>query len=87
MANGQYSVTGGFWALYAVQTVGAPVLTIVQSGPGLATISWTPGTPGFVLQHSPSLSPTNWVNSPSGATNPITVPATLSNRFFRLIKP
>src|ERR1017187_10234850 len=26
--GGSYSVTGGFWALYAVQTPGAPVLSI-----------------------------------------------------------
>jgi hypothetical protein len=87
MTGGPFALDGGFWTVFAVQTLGAPKLTIVPAGPGLATISWTPGTPGFVLQHSPSLSPTNWANSPSGATNPITVPATFSNSFFRLIKP
>ena len=31
-----YSVTGGFWALpIAVQTVGAPLLTIVPAAPGV----------------------------------------------------
>ena len=85
MTNGQYAVTGGFWALpTAVQTPGAPTLAITPAGSGQATISWTPNTPGFVLQETPSLSPTNWVNSPSGATNPITVPATLPSRFYRL---
>jgi hypothetical protein len=53
MTNGQYSVTGGFWALpQAVQTVGAPTLTIAPATPGFATISWTPNTPGFVLQET-----------------------------------
>jgi hypothetical protein len=28
MSGGNYSLTGGFWALYAVQTPGAPVLSI-----------------------------------------------------------
>jgi hypothetical protein len=28
MTGGNYSLTGGFWALYAVQTPGAPLLTI-----------------------------------------------------------
>jgi hypothetical protein len=88
MTNGQYSVTGGFWALpTAVQVIGAPILTIVPATPGNATISWTPATPGFVLQETLSLSPTNWVNSVSVATNPVIVPATLPTKFYRLFKP
>ena len=88
MTNGQYSVTGGFWALpIAVQTTNAPTLAIIPAAPGWATISWTPPTPGFVLQQTTSLAPTNWTNSPSGATNPITVPAVPPAKFYRLNKP
>ena len=88
MTGGAYSLTGGFWALpFAVQTPGAPVLTIVPFGPGQARISWTPATPGFVLQETLSLSPANWLNTPSGAANPVTVPATLPSKFYRLRKP
>ena len=88
MTNGQFSVTGGFWTLpVAVQTADAPTLIIARAGPGLAMISWTPSTPGFVLQETFSLSPTNWSTSPSGATNPITVPSSLFTKFYRLFKP
>jgi hypothetical protein len=88
MTNGVYAVTGGFWALpTAVQSPGAPLLAITAAGAGQATISWSPNTPGFVLQETLSLAPTNWVNSPSGATNPIVVPATLPAKFYRLFKP
>jgi hypothetical protein len=88
MTNGQFSVTGGFWALpVAVQTAGTPTLMIVPAASGQATISWTPNTPGFVLQESLSLSPANWTNAPSGATNPANVPATLPGKFYRLFKP
>jgi hypothetical protein len=88
MTNGQYSVTGGFWVLpTAVQVTNAPMLTIVPAGAGQATISWTPATPGFVLQETWVLSPANWTNSPSGATNPVVVPATLPTKFYRLFKP
>jgi hypothetical protein len=88
MTGGNYSLTGGFWVLpIAVQTLGAPTLTIVPATPGYATISWVPNTPGFVLQESSSLSPANWTNSVSGATNPITIPTTLPARFYRLKKP
>jgi hypothetical protein len=88
LTNGQYSVTGGFWALpTAVQTVGAPTLSIAPATPGFALISWTPNTPGFVLQETLRLSPTNWVNALSGATNPVSVPAALPTKFYRLFKP
>ena len=88
LTNGPYAVTGGFWALpIAVPTPGAPTLAIVPATPGHTTISWTPTTPGFVLQETLSLAPTNWVNSASGATNPIVVPAALPTKFYRLFKP
>ena len=88
MAGGNYSLTGGFWVLpIAVQTTNAPILTIVPFGSGQARISWVPNTPGFVLQESTSLSPPNWGNSPSGAANPVTVPAPPPSKFYRLRKP
>jgi hypothetical protein len=88
LTNGVYSLTGGFWALpIAVQTANAPTLAILPAAPGWAAISWTPATPGFVLQETTSLSPSNWINSPSGATNPITVPAVPPAKFYRLHKP
>jgi hypothetical protein len=87
MTGGNYSLTGGFWVLpAAVQIVGGPTLTIVPAAPGYATISWSPNTPGFVLQETVSLSPANWTNSVSGPTNPITIPTTLPARFYRLKK-
>jgi hypothetical protein len=88
MSGGNYSMDGGFWALpTAIQVVGAPTLTIAPATPGNATLSWTPATAGFVLQETLSLSPTNWVNSVSGATNPVIVPSTLPTKFYRLFKP
>ena len=65
----------------------APALTIVPAAAGQARISWTPATPGFGLQESLSVSPAAWTNSVSGATNPVVVPATASQRFFRLAHP
>ena len=88
MTGGNYSLTGGFWTLpIAVQSPDAPLLTIAPFGAGQARISWTPNTPGLVLQENTNLSTTNWVNSASGASNPVIVPATLSARFYRLFKP
>jgi len=88
MTNGQYSVAGGFWALpAAIQVVGAPMLTIVPATPGNAMISWTPNTPGYVLQETLVLSPANWTNSVSGSANPVIVPTAMPTKFYRLFKP
>lgn len=89
MTNGQYSLTGGFWAWpKAVQTPGAPLLSITAANPGFAQISWAPHTgTNWVLQQTAVLSPANWTNSPSGFTNPVVVPAPLPAKFYRLFKP
>jgi hypothetical protein len=87
MTYGQYSVSGGFWALPTlVQTPGTPTLHITNAAPGFATIWWTPITPGFTLQTTDSLPPTNWANAPSGTNNPATVQATPPRKFYRLFK-
>jgi hypothetical protein len=87
MTNGQYSLSGGIWVLPSVvQQPDAPMLTVVPAAPGFALISWTPNTPGFVLQESLTLDPPAWTNSPSGATNPVTVPATQTSKIYRLQK-
>jgi hypothetical protein len=87
MTGGNYSLTGGFWSIYAVQVEGAPFLKIVAAGAGQAEISWTPDTPGWLLQETLGFTPTNWLNSASGSANPVTVPATGSTKFYRLHKP
>ena len=87
LTNGQYSVVGGFWALpAAIQTPGAPVLSIAAAAPGQVRISWTPPTPGYTLQSTDTLSPTNWVAAPGGTNNPVLVPASAAARFYRLRK-
>lgn len=87
LTNGQFAVTGGFWALpVAIQTPEAPVLSITAAAPGQVRISWTPPTPGFTLQATDSLAPTNWGAAPSGTNNPAMVPASAAARFYRLMK-
>jgi hypothetical protein len=66
---------------------GFPTLTIAPATPGHVTISWLPDIPGYLLQESPRLSPVLWTNSPSGVTNPITIPTTSPDRFYRLLHP
>jgi len=86
--GGPYTLVGGFWGAFAVQQVGAPTLYIRPAGPGQVTIYWDPPTPGFALQESSNLSlgSGGWSASPSGGTNPVTVPTT-SIKFYRLQHP
>ena len=73
--------------LTAIGTSAVPTVTIVPAGAGQVGISWSPNSAGWVLQETWLLSPSNWTNSPSGATNPIVVPATVPAKFYRLFKP
>ena len=87
MTSEQFCVTGGFWVLpQAVQVEGAPMLSITPAGQGNCTISWTPKTTGFLLQETWNFSPANWTNSPSGSSNPVTLPTGATGKFFRLRK-
>ena len=65
-----------------------PTLNIAPAGPGFATVSWTPtNAPGFVLKYREALSATNWLNAPTGASNPAQVPVTNAIRFYRVGQP
>jgi len=66
----------------------APTLSLSNSTPDSATISWAPATSsGFLLQFTDSLTSTNWINAPTGTANPVTVPVAATSRFYRLFKP
>jgi Concanavalin A-like lectin/glucanases superfamily len=64
-----------------------PSLKIMTTSPGFVTLSWTEAASDFRLQFRDTLSPTNWADAPSGTNNPITVPTTPMERFYRLTKP
>jgi hypothetical protein len=65
-----------------------PVLSIVPTVPGFATLSWTSSiSSSFVLQYANALAPTNWFNALSGEANPVTVSLTNGARFYRLSGP
>jgi len=84
---GTFTAGGAYIGLDEVSVVQLPpVLTIESAGAGQVRIVWV-SEPGYMLQERSSLSPTNWVNSPSGFTNPAIVPATPPMKFYRLSKP
>ena len=92
MTNGPYSLTGGFWALYAVQTPGGPLLTIFRTITNTAVVSWPSPSAGWVFQQNTNLNTTNWVVPPEtvnddGTNKFITVNPPTGRRFYRLFKP
>ena len=89
MAGGNFTLDGGFWGIFAaVQTPGAPLLTIQPAFPNVI-VSWPATAPaGFQLQKNPDLSTTNWAGFSytvvtNNGSNTVTVPVT-GNTFFRL---
>jgi hypothetical protein len=86
MTGGSYSLTGGFWSLYAVQTPGAPLLTITYAG-NQAIVSWSPSASGWTLQTNANLATTTWGNYlGTVVNNSITNSPAKGNVFFRLLK-
>ena len=93
MTGGNYSLTGGFWALISVvQTPGAPLLTI-SFNPQLSTInvSWPSPSTGWTLQQNSDLTTTSWSTSgdisDNGTIKSITIASPTGNLFFRLRNP
>ena len=87
MSGGGYSVTGGFWALYAVQTPGAPLLTITYAN-NQAILSWPASVTGWTLQTNGNLSTTNWSNYLGTiVNNTVTNSPVKGTLFFRLTQP
>jgi hypothetical protein len=87
MHGGNYSVTGGFWSLYAVQTPGAPLLTITHVG-NQAIVSWSPSVTGWTLQTNANLATPTWGNYlGTVVNNSATNSPPKGNVFFRLKNP
>ena len=93
LSGGNFALTGGFWSfITAVQTPGAPTLTVTVSGPKTVIISWPAPSTGFVLQQNSTLGTTTWVDVTSEVTtiagvNQVEVPFSIGNLFFRLLHP
>jgi hypothetical protein len=93
LTGGNFSVMGGFWSLFAVQTPGAPLLSITLNPQFPSVIiSWPSSSAGFILQQTADLTTTNWVAVPqtlndNGTSKSIIVNSPGGNRFYRLFKP
>ena len=91
MTGDNFSLVGGFWSLLAVQTPGAPLLSLRLTTTNTVVVSWPSPSTGFILQQNIDLSSPNWVTAPqsvsdNGTTRFILVNPS-GNCFYRLFKP
>lgn len=92
LTGGNFSLAGGFWSLFAVQTPGAPLLSIRLTAAHTLAVSWPSPSTGFLLQQTDDLNTPNWVTAPqsvsdNGTSKFILVNPSAGNRFYRLFKP
>lgn len=92
MTGGSYSLTGGFWALYAVQMAGAPLLTVTLTTTNTVLISWPNPSTGFTLQGNSALGNPGWADVTNsftvvGGQKQVIVAPPVGNQFYRLKNP
>ena len=93
LTGGSFSLQGGFWSLFAVQTPGAPLLTMTLDPQFPAvTVSWPSPSAGYTLQQTSDLNAANWAAVPqtvidNGTRKFIVINSPGGNRFYRLSKP
>jgi hypothetical protein len=91
LSGGNYTLQGGFWAVVvAVQTPGAPTLSIQMTATNSVVVSWPAPSTGWVLQDNGDAGNTNtWGNVSStpitvGPDKQVIVAPPAGNRFYRL---
>ena len=90
MTGGNFSLTGGFWSLFAVETPAAPVLAVRLTETNSVIVSWPAPSTGYDLQHNSDLNTMNWSNvstSPMtvGAEKQVVVTSPVGSQFYRLL--
>jgi hypothetical protein len=92
MSGGNYTLQGGFWAIQAVQTPGAPLLSIARTTTNTVVVFWPSPSTGFQLQQNTnSIASMNWSNAPGtiqddGTTKSFVVNPPAGNGNYRLFK-
>jgi hypothetical protein len=92
LAGGNFSLTGGFWSLYAVQTSGAPTLRIVLTSTNTAMVYWPSPSSGFHPQANTDLTSASWTAAgetvqDNGTIKYIIVNSASGKKFYRLKYP
>lgn len=92
-SGGNYTIEGVCWSIVvAVQTPGAPMLSIALTATNTVVVSWASDSTEFVLQQSSdNIASVNWSNvvitpTDDGATKTVVVDSAQGNRFYRLVR-
>ena len=92
MSGGNYSLQGGFWGIVAaIQTPGAPILTITKTATNTVVVSWPSPSTGYNIQQSATVASPGWGAVPqtvddNGTVKSIVVNPPAGNLYYRLIK-
>jgi hypothetical protein len=90
MTGGNFNLQGGFWGIVsAVQTAGAPLLTVTLTSTNTVMVSWPSPSTGYNLQINNDLNTTSWGPPPQTVTDNGTIKYVIvspptGNLFFRL---
>jgi hypothetical protein len=94
LTGGAFTIEGGFWGIVAaVQTQGAPLLSICCTVSNTIAVTWpSPSTGWNLQQNTVGVGSVNWSNvtatiQDDGAWRTLIVNPSLDNRFYRLHKP
>lgn len=91
MTGPKFSITGGFWSIFVVQTPGAPTLKIRFTETNTAIVSWPSASTGYTLQQNATLLYRDWLAPTEpvqdDGTSKYIVTSPSGNRYYRLIKP
>jgi hypothetical protein len=87
-----FSLSGGFWTVYAVQSQGAPLVRIKMTGANAVMVYWPSPSAGFNLQVTTDLGSPNWT-APSETVNDdgtnryVLITAPIGKAYYRLKSP
>ena len=94
MTGGSYTIDAGFRGIIAaMQTPGAPLLSIAPTTTNTVAVFWPSDSSGFVLQQNTnSVASVNWSNvvitpADDGTTKTIIEKPRVGSRFYRLVRP
>jgi hypothetical protein len=93
LTRGAYTLNGGFWSIVAaIQTPGAPLLSITRTATNTVAVSWPSPYPGYALEQNPDVATTNWVEvaqapADDGTNKTVIVHPPVGKMFYRLRKP
>lgn len=92
MTGGIYSLTGGFWAFYALQTPGAPYLWVIRTVTNTVCVWWPVSSTAWMLQSATNMAATgsiwtDYTHTTNGLNCTYIESPPIDTRFYRVRSP